>query len=48
MAIRAQPGAALGLPLDRVSVKFKTAEKMGLWVRGDRLKAQAMVTVKRD
>ena len=48
MAIREKLAAALGLPLDRVSVKFKTAEKVGPVGEGRSAEAQAVVTVKRD
>jgi 2-C-methyl-D-erythritol 2,4-cyclodiphosphate synthase len=48
MAIRPQLAAALGLPLDRVAVKFKTAEKVGPVGEGNSAEAQAVVAVKRD
>jgi len=47
-AIREKLAAALGLPLDRVSVKFKTAEKVGPVGEGKSAEAQAVVTMKRD
>ena len=47
-AIREKLSAALGLSLDRVSVKFKTAEKVGPVGEGKSAEAQAVVTVKRD
>ncbi len=46
--IREKLAAALGLPLDRVSVKFKTAEKVGPVGEGKSAEAQAVVTLKRD
>jgi 2-C-methyl-D-erythritol 2,4-cyclodiphosphate synthase len=45
--IREKLADTLGLPLDRVSVKFKTAEKMGPVGEGRSAEAQAMVTLKR-
>jgi 2-C-methyl-D-erythritol 2,4-cyclodiphosphate synthase len=45
MAIREKLSAALGLPLDRVSVKFKTAEKVGPVGEGRSAEAQAVVTL---
>ena len=47
-AIREKLAAALGLPLDRVSVKFKTAEKVGPVGEGRSAEAQAVVTLNRD
>jgi len=47
-AIREKLAAALGLTLDRVSVKFKTAEKVGPVGEGKSAEAQAVVTMKRD
>jgi len=44
-AIRARLGETLGLDLDRVSVKFKTAEKMGPVGEGRSAEAQAVVTL---
>jgi 2-C-methyl-D-erythritol 2,4-cyclodiphosphate synthase len=45
-AIRESLARALALPLDRVSVKFKTAEGMGPVGQGLSAEAQAIVTVK--
>jgi 2-C-methyl-D-erythritol 2,4-cyclodiphosphate synthase len=45
-AIREKLAAALGLALTRVSVKFKTAEKVGPVGEGRSAEAQAVVTVK--
>jgi 2-C-methyl-D-erythritol 2,4-cyclodiphosphate synthase len=45
-AIREKLSAALGLTLDRVSVKFKTAEKVGPVGEGKSAEAQAVVTLK--
>jgi len=45
--IRETLAATLGLPLDRVSVKFKTAEKIGPVGEGRSAEAQAMVTIVR-
>ena len=47
-AIREKLAAALGIPLDRMSVKFKTAEKVGPVGEGRSAEAQAVVTLKRD
>lgn len=47
-AIQEKLAATLGLPLDRVSVKFKTAEKVGPVGEGRSAVAQAVVTVRRD
>ncbi len=47
-AIRETLAATLGLPPDRVSVKFKTAEKVGPVGEGRSAEAQAVVTVRRD
>jgi 2-C-methyl-D-erythritol 2,4-cyclodiphosphate synthase len=44
-AIREKLSAALGLTLDRVSVKFKTAEKVGPVGEGKSAEAQAVVTL---
>ncbi len=44
-AIRASLAAALELPLDGVSVKFKTAEGLGLVGEARALEAQAVVTL---
>ncbi len=43
--IRQTLAATLGLPLDRVSVKFKTAEKVGPVGEGKSAEAQAVVTL---
>jgi len=45
-AIRQTLATTLGLTLDRVSVKFKTAEKMGPVGEGKSAEAQAVVTVR--
>jgi 2-C-methyl-D-erythritol 2,4-cyclodiphosphate synthase len=45
LAIREKLAAVLGLPLDRVSVKFKTAEKVGPVGEGRACEAQATVTI---
>ena len=47
-AIRETLAATLDLPLDRVSVKFKTAEKVGPVGEGRSSEAQAIVTLRRD
>lgn len=47
-AIREKLAATLGLPPDRVSVKFKTAEKVGPVGEGRSAEAQAVVTLRRD
>ena len=47
-AIRETLAATLGLPPDRVSVKFKTAEKVGPVGEGRAAEAQAVVTLRRD
>jgi len=47
IAIREKLAAALGLSLDRVSVKFKTAEKVGPVGEGKSAEAQAVVTLRR-
>lgn len=44
-AIREKLAAALSLSLDRVSVKFKTAEKLGPVGEGRAAEAQAIVTI---
>ncbi len=44
-AIREKLAAALGLAVDRVSVKFKTAEKVGPVGEGRSAEAQAIVTL---
>jgi 2-C-methyl-D-erythritol 2,4-cyclodiphosphate synthase len=46
-AIRQQLAEALGLDLDRVSVKFKTAEKVGPVGEGRSAESQAVVTLER-
>lgn len=46
-AIRERLASALGLELDRVSVKFKTAEKVGPVGEGKSAEAQAAVTLER-
>lgn len=46
--IRERLAAALGLELDRVSVKFKTAEKVGPVGEGRSAEAQAIVLLRRD
>ena len=46
-AIRERLAQTLGLPLDSVSVKFKTAEKVGPVGEGRSAEAQAIVTVSR-
>lgn len=47
-AIRARLAAALGLEVDRVSVKFKTAEKLGPVGEGRSAESQAVVTLSRE
>jgi len=46
-AIREKLAAAMGLELDRISVKFKTAEKVGPVGEGKSAEAQAIVTLQR-
>jgi 2-C-methyl-D-erythritol 2,4-cyclodiphosphate synthase len=46
-AIRESLAAALGIELDRVSVKFKTAEKVGPVGEGRSAESQAVVTIVR-
>ena len=46
--IREKLADTLGLPLDRISVKFKTAEKVGPVGEGRSAEAQAVVTLKRE
>jgi 2-C-methyl-D-erythritol 2,4-cyclodiphosphate synthase len=46
--IRAQLAETLGLEVDRVSVKFKTAEKVGPVGEGRSAEAQAVVMLARD
>ncbi len=45
LAIREKLAAALGVEIDRVSVKFKTAEKLGPVGEGRAAEAQAIVTL---
>ena len=45
LPIRERLASALGLDLDRVSVKFKTAEKVGPVGEGKSAEAQAIVTI---
>jgi 2-C-methyl-D-erythritol 2,4-cyclodiphosphate synthase len=47
LRIRESLAAALGIELERVSVKFKTAEKVGPVGEGRSAEAQAIVTVRR-
>ena len=47
-AIRERLAESLGLDLDRVSVKFKTAEKVGPVGEGKSAEAQAIATLERD
>ena len=47
LAIRERLAEALGLELDRVSVKFKTAEKVGPVGEGRSAESQAIVTLER-
>ena len=47
LAIRESLARALGLALDRVSVKFKTAERVGPVGEGKSAEAQAIVTISR-
>jgi len=46
--IREKLAATLGLPLDRISVKFKTAEHVGPVGEGRSAEAQAVVTMRRE
>jgi 2-C-methyl-D-erythritol 2,4-cyclodiphosphate synthase len=46
-SIREKLADILDLPLDRISVKFKTAEKMGPVGEGRSSEAQALVTLRR-
>ncbi len=48
MAMRESVAACVGLPVDRVSVKFKTSEKVGPVGEGRSAEAQAVVTLSRD
>ena len=47
-AIRERLAEALGVDLDRVSVKFKTAENVGPVGEGRSAESQAIVTLKRE
>jgi len=47
-SIREKLADTLDLTLDRISVKFKTAEKMGPVGEGRSAEAQAMVTLRRE
>jgi 2-C-methyl-D-erythritol 2,4-cyclodiphosphate synthase len=47
-AIREKLAATLGLAPDHVSVKFKTAEKVGPVGEGRSAEAQAVVTLRRE
>ncbi len=47
-AIRSRLAAALGIEVDRVSVKFKTAEKLGPVGEGRSAESQAVVTLSRE
>jgi 2-C-methyl-D-erythritol 2,4-cyclodiphosphate synthase len=47
LPIREKLAATLGLALDRVSVKFKTAEKLGPVGEGRSAEAQAVATIRR-
>ena len=46
--IREKLADTLDLTLDRISVKFKTAEKMGPVGEGKSAEAQAVVTLRRE
>jgi 2-C-methyl-D-erythritol 2,4-cyclodiphosphate synthase len=48
LAIRERLALILGLPVERVSVKFKTAERVGPVGEGRSAEAQAIVTICRD
>ncbi len=48
LRIRESLAVALGIEVDRVSVKFKTAEKVGPVGEGRSAEAHAVVTVRRD
>ncbi len=48
VAIRESLSAAMSLPVDRISVKFKTAEKTGPVGEGRSAEAQAVVLMRRD
>ena len=47
MTIRERLAETLGLEVDRVSVKFKTAEKVGPVGEGRSAEAQAIVTLRK-
>jgi 2-C-methyl-D-erythritol 2,4-cyclodiphosphate synthase len=47
-AIREKLAAALGIELERISVKFKTAEKVGPVGEGRSAEAQAVATIARE
>ncbi|MBZ5591213.1 MAG: 2-C-methyl-D-erythritol 2,4-cyclodiphosphate synthase [Acidobacteriia bacterium] len=47
-SIREKLADTLALPLDRISVKFKTAEKVGPVGEGKSAEAQAVVTLRRE
>jgi 2-C-methyl-D-erythritol 2,4-cyclodiphosphate synthase len=47
-SIREQLASTMGLPLDRISVKFKTSEKVGPVGEGRSAEAQAIVTLIRE
>ena len=47
-AIREQLASTIGLPVDRISVKFKTSEKVGPVGEGRSAEAQAIVTLIRE
>jgi 2-C-methyl-D-erythritol 2,4-cyclodiphosphate synthase len=48
LPIREKLASILGLELDRVSLKFKTAEKVGPVGEGRSAEAQAVVTIRRE
>ncbi len=48
LAIRERLASTLGLEIDRVSVKFKTAEGVGPVGEGRSAEAQAIVTLTRE
>lgn len=47
-AIRESLATALGVPVERVAVKFKTAEGLGAVGEGEAAEAQAVVTLRRE